>query len=288
MPFAAKTSLIFAKKQVKRNAWIPLNHQLSNNNVFEERSNLLGKWWSDSQRKAVLRDFFSQCSTGQLKSLHHNLTKRVSEENLDFTPVLPRVLSLYFFSFLDPRSLCRCAQTDCCADDHVELHIGKPKTPSQQEFILPEVTSINTVTFDQSESIVREVQSAPPVQREMGDGGTTRGSGGSQLKGLPPWRGADRYPTDTVQFNYLENLDPIEYDVRPLPLVVFWSRAAEPFPPPVGHTEPGVPCHQGSSQEPVSVEPIKRWDTTWSGEVSGAQAQSGRTEGINEDTQDHT
>ena len=34
--------------------------------------------------------------------------KPVSRE--DFTRVLPRVLSLQIFSYLDPRSLCRCAQ----------------------------------------------------------------------------------------------------------------------------------------------------------------------------------
>eukprot|EP00063_Salmo_salar_P025483 XP_014000318.1 PREDICTED: F-box only protein 16 isoform X3 [Salmo salar] len=273
MSFAPRTSLTSAKMQTKMSAWTPLNHQLSNNNVFEERRNLLGKWfdkWSDGQRKAVLQDFFSRCSVGQLRFLRQNLTKRVPEENLDFTSVLPRVLSLYVFSFLDPRSLCRCAQVSwhwkgiveldqqwmpkClklgwCINfaptpfEHgvwkrhyietvLELHIGKPKvsdwrpgqciklparnrhisvcvqTPSQQEFIVPEVTSINSVTFDQSESFLREVRSARPVQRERSCGGTTRGSGGSQL---PPWRGADRHPTDTVRFNYLENLDPIEH-----------------------------------------------------------------------------
>ncbi|XP_035649680.1 F-box only protein 16 isoform X1 [Oncorhynchus keta] len=251
---AKMTSRTSAKMQTKMSAWTPLNHQLSNNNVkvFEERRNLLGKWfdkWSDGQRKAVLQDFFSRCSVGQLRFLRQNLTKRVPEENLDFTSVLPRVLSLYVFSFLDPRSLCRCAQVSwhwkgiveldqqwmpkClklgwCINfaptpfEHgvwkrhyietvLELHIGKPKTLSQQEFIVPEVMSINSVTFDQSESFLREVRSARPVQQERSGGGTTRWSSGSQLKGLPPWRGADRHPTDTVRFNYLENLDPIEH-----------------------------------------------------------------------------
>lgn len=113
--------------------------------VFEERRNLLGKWvryalyctqmpfvhltsllslfmlsffaclaqfekWTDSQRKQVLQDFFSRCSAGQLKHLRQTLSSWVPEETLDFTTVLPRVISLYIFSFLDPRSLCRCAQ----------------------------------------------------------------------------------------------------------------------------------------------------------------------------------
>ncbi|KAK3542618.1 hypothetical protein QTP86_031319, partial [Hemibagrus guttatus] len=99
---------------------------------FEERRNLVGKWythpphclftsplhqsvsqfdkWSDSQRKQVLQDFFSRCSAAQMKFLRQTLCTRVPEEALDFTSVLPRVISLYVFSFLDPRSLCRCAQ----------------------------------------------------------------------------------------------------------------------------------------------------------------------------------
>lgn len=32
----------------------------------------------------------------------------------------------------------------------------------------------------------------------------------TSAKGLPPWRDSDRHPTDTIRFNYLDNLDPIE------------------------------------------------------------------------------
>uniref|UniRef100_A0A673GHD3 Uncharacterized LOC107732385 n=1 Tax=Sinocyclocheilus rhinocerous TaxID=307959 RepID=A0A673GHD3_9TELE len=99
--------------QTKRSTWTPLNHQLSNAHVFEERRNLLGKWfekWTDSQRKQVLQDWFSRCSASQLKHLRQTLSSWVPEEALDFTRVLPRVISLYIFPFLDPRSLCRCAQ----------------------------------------------------------------------------------------------------------------------------------------------------------------------------------
>ena len=31
-------------------------------------------------------------------------------QHLDFTTVLPRFLSMYIFSFLEPKTLCRCAQ----------------------------------------------------------------------------------------------------------------------------------------------------------------------------------
>ncbi|KAJ8009410.1 hypothetical protein DPEC_G00088590 [Dallia pectoralis] len=242
MSFAPRVSQTSAKMQTKMSAWTPLNHQLSNCIVFEERRNLLGKWfdkWSDSQRKVVLQDFFSLCSVGQLRFLRQNLTERVPEEKLDFTSVMPRVLSLYVFSFLDPRSLCRCAQVSWnwrgiveldqiwmpkslklgwylnfaptqfeqgvwkrhYIETVVKLYLGKPKTPSQQKFTVPEVVSMNTATFDQS---------THPTQRDRGGGGDISVSGGSQLKGLPPWRGADKHPTDTIRYNYLQNLDPIE------------------------------------------------------------------------------
>ncbi|KAI4885807.1 hypothetical protein NFI96_013800 [Prochilodus magdalenae] len=101
------------KMQTKRSAWTPLNHPLINNHVFEERRTLLGKWfdkWTESQRKQVLQDLFSRCTAGQLKYLRRSLCSQVPDEALDFTSVLPRVISLYIFSYLDPRSLCRCAQ----------------------------------------------------------------------------------------------------------------------------------------------------------------------------------
>ncbi|KAL0967655.1 hypothetical protein UPYG_G00255090 [Umbra pygmaea] len=202
MSFAPRVSLTSAKMQTKMSSWTPLNHQLSNCIVFEERRNLLGKWfdkWSDSQRKAVLQDFFSRCSVAQLRFLHQNLTERVPEENLDFTCVLPRVLSLYVFSFLDPRSLSRCAQVSWHWKEIVELdqlwmpkclrlgwyinfaptpfeqavwkrnyietvkklHLGKPKSPSQQEFTVPEVTSVNTVTFNQSIPTAKKERALP-------------------------------------------------------------------------------------------------------------------------------
>ncbi|KAI1897853.1 hypothetical protein AGOR_G00087540 [Albula goreensis] len=257
MTFAPKKTANRIKMQTKMSAWTPLNHQLSNDNVFEERRDLLGKWfdkWTDSQRKRVLQDFFSRCTLGQLRFLRAKLSSQVPEEALDFTTVFPRVLSLYVFSFLDPRSLCRCAQvawrwkalveldqlwlpkclrlgwcinfTPTPFEQGVwkrhyiqtvqELHISKPKvrastplqvfsfqvqTPSEPEFVVPEVKAINSKEAELSEPSGRR------EQRGRSAGG--RGSG-IPAKGLPPWRGSDKHPTDTLRFNYLENCDPIE------------------------------------------------------------------------------
>ncbi|XP_023662796.2 F-box only protein 16 [Paramormyrops kingsleyae] len=239
MSFGPSKVLRNGKMQATMSTWTPLNHQLSNDHIFEERRALLGKWfdkWTDSQRKLVLQDFFSRCSAVQLKFLRRDLCSRVPGDAQDFTAMLPRVLSLYIFSFLDPRSLCRCAQVSwhwkslteldqlwmpkclrlgwCISfaptpfeqgvwkrhyiETVQELHITKPKTPCYQE--------VKVIGCQREESLAAytgQVRSA---------GSARRGGKGApaERKGLPPWRDSDRHPTDTLRFNYLENLDPIE------------------------------------------------------------------------------
>ncbi|KAL2082567.1 hypothetical protein ACEWY4_022385 [Coilia grayii] len=228
------------KLQTKLSTWTPLNHQLSNNHVFEERRLLLRKWfdkWSDGQRKLVLQDFLSRCSAAQLKHLKGNLSSLVPEQVLDFTIILPRVLSLYIFSFLDPRSLCRSAQVSWHWKGIVELdqlwmpkclrlgwcidftpspfeqgvwkrhyietvkdfHVSKPKTPVKEAFIVPKVRAIGQEEEEapSSDNQPRESRSRKSM--------ATRSSVGGTPTALPPWRHADLHPTDTIRFNYLEN-----------------------------------------------------------------------------------
>ncbi|XP_069036147.1 F-box only protein 16 isoform X6 [Lepisosteus oculatus] len=229
MAFAPTRHTNGLKMQTKMSTWTPLNHQLSNDK-FDK--------WTDSQRKQVLQDFFDKCSKVQLRFASKQLRNRIPEEALDFTTVLPRVLSLYVFSYLDPRSLCRCAQvswhwkelteldqlwmpkclrlgwyinfTPTPFEQSVwkrhyietvkELHISRPKTPTKDQFVVPEVKAISHEVPDLAVSCTKPVQTAPPSHK---GGSTVR-------KELPPWRGSDRHPTDTLRFNYLENFDPIE------------------------------------------------------------------------------
>lgn len=58
----------------------------------------------------MLQTFVKSCSREQLKFLSLIVSRRLPLQAADFTCELPRALSLYIFSFLDPRSLCRCAQ----------------------------------------------------------------------------------------------------------------------------------------------------------------------------------
>ena len=66
--------------------------------------------WTDSQRKKVLTDVLEKCNVGQLHLVNELVKMRLPVESKDFSRVLPRALNLYIFSFLDPRSLCRCSQ----------------------------------------------------------------------------------------------------------------------------------------------------------------------------------
>ncbi|KAM6323716.1 F-box only protein 16 [Aegotheles albertisi] len=228
MAFAPPRNVDGPKLQTKLSTWTPLNHQHMNDKVFEERRALLGKWfdkWTDGQRRRILVDLLERCSLSQQKFCAKQLQDRVPTEALDFTTRLPRVLSLYIFSFLDPRSLCRCAQVSwywkylseldqlwmlkCLRfgwyinfsptpfeqgiwKKHYiemvkELHITRPKTPSKDEFVAIDVQPVRS---NISEAKGRR------TEREK--------------KELPPWRSSDRHPTDTIRFNYLDNYDPIE------------------------------------------------------------------------------
>ncbi|XP_031959462.1 F-box only protein 16 isoform X2 [Corvus moneduloides] len=232
MAFAPPKTTDGSKLQFKLSTWTPLNHQLMNDKVFEERRALLGKWfdkWTDGQRRRILVDLLERCSVSQQKFCAKQLQARVPTEAVDFTTRLPRVLSLYIFSFLDPRSLCRCAQVswhwkylseldqlwmlkclrfgwfiNFCPTPFEqgvwkkhyiemvrELRVTRPKTPSKDEFIVIDVQPVKS--------------NVPERKLSVAGRGTTRGK-----KELPPWRSSDRNPTDTIRYNYLDNYDPIE------------------------------------------------------------------------------
>ena len=58
----------------------------------------------------MLEDLMAQSRPRQLTYTRNLLSKKFPAHHQDFTRAFPRVLCLYIFSFLDPRSLCRCAQ----------------------------------------------------------------------------------------------------------------------------------------------------------------------------------
>ena len=81
--------------------------------LYDERKQLFIKWfetWNDSQRKIAIEELLNTCRPKQLFYTRDVLDKIAPVYHLDFTRILPRVICLYIFSFLDPRSLCRCSQ----------------------------------------------------------------------------------------------------------------------------------------------------------------------------------
>ena len=66
--------------------------------------------WSDAQRKTVLEILLSKCKNSQLQYTFSLIDDKIPITHVDFTRKLPRVITVYMMSFLDPRSLCRCAQ----------------------------------------------------------------------------------------------------------------------------------------------------------------------------------
>ncbi|XP_063296876.1 F-box only protein 16 [Pelobates fuscus] len=238
MAFAAPKNTDGAKLQTKMSTWTPLNHQLMNDKVFEERGSLLGKWfdkWSDAQRRRILCDLFERCTISQLRFCNNHLQGKVPKESVDFTTFLPRVLSLYIFSFLDPRSLCRCAQVSWHWKSLTELdqlwmpkclrfgwyinftptpyeqciwkrqyiemvkdlNVTRPRTPPRDDFVVTDVQPIAKEALDMKSSSAFNHRSLSIKQQSKG-------------KDLPPWRSSDKHPTDTVRFNYLDNYDPME------------------------------------------------------------------------------
>lgn len=66
--------------------------------------------WTDEQRRRVLEDLLNKSKIKQLKYVQDIVNEKVPCIREDFTRELSKILSIYIFSFLDPRSLSRCAR----------------------------------------------------------------------------------------------------------------------------------------------------------------------------------
>ncbi|XP_052588891.1 F-box only protein 16 isoform X2 [Peromyscus californicus insignis] len=227
MAFAPPKSTDGPKMQTKMSTWTPLNHQLLNDQ-FDK--------WTDSQRRRILTGLLERCSLSQQKFCCRKLQEKIPAEALDFTTKLPRVLSVYIFSFLDPRSLCRCAQVSwywkslaeldqlwmlkCLRFNWYisfsptpfeqgvwkkhyiqmvgELHVSKLKTPPKDGFIIADVQPVSGSSLEEKPSPSFALRSSSALRKKTNPG----------EKELPPWRSSDKHPTDIIRFNYLDNCDP--------------------------------------------------------------------------------
>ncbi|XP_040821429.1 epithelial cell-transforming sequence 2 oncogene-like [Ochotona curzoniae] len=94
-------------------AWTPFKNKSLNGQLFQERVALISHWfdlWTNKQRQEFLCTIFSQCTKSQLRFVQDWFSERMQVARVDFSTVLPRFISLYIFSFLNPKDLCVAAQ----------------------------------------------------------------------------------------------------------------------------------------------------------------------------------
>ncbi|XP_062980679.1 epithelial cell-transforming sequence 2 oncogene-like [Elgaria multicarinata webbii] len=95
--------------------WTPIENQSLNNQLFQERVRLISHWfdlWTDKQRKQFLHWIFTKCNKSQLKFAEKWFVDNIPVTKVDFTTLLPRFISLYIFSFLNPKDVCAAAQVN--------------------------------------------------------------------------------------------------------------------------------------------------------------------------------
>lgn len=205
---------MIAKNRIK-SAWTPLSNEETNNKIFEERRDLIGKWyekWNDEQRRRVLEDLLQQSKRKQLEFVRDIAHQRVPPANIDFTRVLPRVISLYIFSFLDPSSLSRASQVswywhDLCERDElwmprcVRVSWYLPFTPSPYERGVWKRHFVENIKM----LIVLAPKKPPKIDLDNLNHRERRKAKEKTSPGQTPWRGSDPVPKDTWRFNYLKN-----------------------------------------------------------------------------------
>ncbi|XP_071075721.1 epithelial cell-transforming sequence 2 oncogene-like isoform X3 [Desmodus rotundus] len=94
-------------------AWTPFSNKSLNRQLFQERVALISHWfdlWTNKQRQEFLFTIFLRCTKSQLRFFHNQFSERMQVAKVDFSTVLPRFISLYIFSFLNPKDLCAAAQ----------------------------------------------------------------------------------------------------------------------------------------------------------------------------------
>ncbi|XP_072490909.1 F-box only protein 16 isoform X3 [Notamacropus eugenii] len=172
MAFAPPRNLDGPKMQTKMSTWTPLNHQLLNEKIFEERRILLGKWVSWHWKNLAELD-----QLWMRKCLRFNWCISFSP-----TPFEQGVWKKHYIEMVK------------------ELHITKPKTPPKNDFMAADVRTASGDPTELKQSPSSALHSSCSFRKK-----SNRGE-----KDLPPWRSSDKHPTDIIRFNYLDNCDPIE------------------------------------------------------------------------------
>ncbi|XP_077443087.1 F-box only protein 16 isoform X3 [Stigmatopora argus] len=185
----------------------------------------------------VLHDFVKRCSKEQLRHVDVCVSRQLPLQAADFTCQLPRAICLYIFSFLDPRSLCRCARVSWHWKSMVELdqlwmakclRLGwfmsfSPSVFEQgvwkRHYVITVQEMLLTASSVKQQITLPDVARVSNGQEDVSLGvSLSEGLGGvsrSKLKrdkhppAHPPWRDSDKHPKDIIRFNYLDNSDPV-------------------------------------------------------------------------------
>nr|XP_034492241.1 epithelial cell-transforming sequence 2 oncogene-like isoform X1 [Marmota flaviventris] len=99
--------------QTRFSAWTPFSNKSLNRQLFQERVALISHWfdlWTNKQRQEFLFTILLRCTKSQLRCVQDWFSERTQVARVDFSTVLPRFISLYIFSFLNPKDLCAAAQ----------------------------------------------------------------------------------------------------------------------------------------------------------------------------------
>ncbi|XP_041351250.1 epithelial cell-transforming sequence 2 oncogene-like [Gigantopelta aegis] len=220
------------KMKTHNSAWTPILHKPSNEQIFKERRDLVSHWfdlWTDSQRKRFLDVIFRQCTRGQNRFVIEWFRQHVPMQHLDFVTVLPRFLSLYVFSFLEPKSLCRAAQA-CWhwkfLADQDAIWIAKckkygwflPYTPADNEYgawkrhYVACVQTLDYVTGSGKDDLYGTRADGAQYTGKMLrlKGNRLSKSDSRRLMDIrPPWKGPDNKPKDLDKshFAFLHDLN---------------------------------------------------------------------------------
>ncbi|GFO44856.1 F-box only protein 16 [Plakobranchus ocellatus] len=212
---------MIAKNRI-HSSWTPLSDADTNNKIFEERKNLVAKWfskWTDDQRRKMFDELVALGRRKQLEYARELIDSRVPCHKDDFTRYLPRVITLYIFSFLDARSLCQCARVCWYWRYLSELdQLWMPKcvhfgwylsfTPSPYENGVWKRNFTEQFKIFQALMPKTHTTSTPHSSDKRHNPLNKSGKGGK--KGPTPWRGSDPVPMDTWRFNYLNNDEVVE------------------------------------------------------------------------------
>ncbi|KAM9060665.1 LOW QUALITY PROTEIN: epithelial cell-transforming sequence 2 oncogene-like [Megaptera novaeangliae] len=104
-----RESLEMESFHTRFSAWTPFSNKSLNRQLFQERVALISHWfdlWTNKQHQEFLFTIFL-CTKSQLRVVQDWFSERMQVAKVDF---LPHFISLYIFSFLNPKDLCTAAQ----------------------------------------------------------------------------------------------------------------------------------------------------------------------------------